>query len=103
MEVITEGRKSKWDIDSVKKHIEKFNTLNDFYDDPNSKDITTWVGNRRTRTGDQSLTMQNLLSELKEKDEKQITENLKIKLRLPDDFNESKYDLIYDKYKDLEI
>jgi hypothetical protein len=32
-----------------------------------------------------------------------IPENLKIKLRLPDNFIESKYDLIYEKYKDLEI
>ena len=30
-----------------------------------------------------------------------LPENLKIKIRAPDDFNESKYDLIYDKYDSL--
>jgi hypothetical protein len=63
---------------STKNHIKGFNTLNDFHKDADSKDIQNWVSNRRTRTGDQSLTMANLLSELKKKDEKQITENLKI-------------------------
>jgi len=32
-----------------------------------------------------------------------LPENLKIKLRLPDNFIESQYDLIYDKYNDIEI
>ncbi len=32
-----------------------------------------------------------------------LPENFKIKLRLPDNFIESQYDMIYDKYNDLEI
>ena len=91
MRLILEGRKSKWDIESVKNHIKGFNTLNDFHKDADSKDIQNWVSNRRTRTGDQSLTMANLLSELKKKDEKQITENLKIEFPQYDFENVSYY------------
>jgi RecQ family ATP-dependent DNA helicase len=32
-----------------------------------------------------------------------LPDNLKIKLRLSDDFIESQYDLVYDKYKDLQV
>lgn len=84
MEVISEGRESKWDIDSVKEYISQFNTLKDFYESPEYNDIAVWISNRRNRTGDQTLTMQNMLSELKDKDNKQTTEKLK---ELFPDFN----------------
>lgn len=77
MKVIVE--RSKWDIDLIKDYISKFDTLKDFYDSPDYGDIQVWISNKRNRTGNQSLTMQNLLSELKEKDQKQLTEKLKNK------------------------
>jgi hypothetical protein len=91
MEVITEGRVSKWDIDSVKEYISKFDTLKDFYNDPYANEVSTWISNRRGRTGDESLTMQNLLSELREKDEKKLTENFKIEFPQYDFENVSYY------------
>ena len=44
-----------------------------------------------------------LYVEFKNYSQYSLPENLKIKLRLPDNFIESKYDLIYDKYNDIKI
>jgi len=44
-----------------------------------------------------------LYIEFKNYSQYSLPDNLKIKLRLPDNFIESPYDIIYDKYKDLEI
>ena len=98
MEVITEGRNSKWDIDSIKNHISTFDTLKNFYDDPTSKEISAWISNRKNRTGDKSLSMKNLLSELIKKDEKQLTENFKIKFPQYD-FQNVRYETDENGYK----
>jgi hypothetical protein len=66
-------------MDSVKKYIERFNTVDEFRKDPEYISIARWIGNTKTKTGDQNLSMQNLLSDLKEKENKQITEELKQK------------------------
>jgi hypothetical protein len=79
MGLILEIRPLKWDLDSVKKYIEKFNTTDEFRKDPEYNSISRWIRNTRTETGDQNLSMQNLLSDLKEKENKQITEELKQK------------------------
>jgi hypothetical protein len=84
MGLILEIRPLKWDMDSVKKYIEKFNTTDEFRKDPEYNSIVRWIGNTRTKTGDQTLSMKNLLSDLIEKENKQKTEELKQKLP---DFN----------------
>ena len=68
MKVILEVRPLKWDMDSVKKYIERFNTVDEFRKDPEYISIARWIGNTKTKTGDQNLSMQNLLSDLKEKE-----------------------------------
>ena len=84
MKVILEVRPLKWDMDSVKKYIERFNTVDEFRKDPEYISIARWIGNTRTKTGDQTLSMKNLLSDLIEKENKQKTEELKQKFP---DFN----------------
>jgi hypothetical protein len=81
MEVLSEKRPLKWDIDSVKEYINQFNTVDEFRKDPEYISIGRWIGNTNTKskTGDQNLSMKNLLSDLKEKENKQITEELKQK------------------------
>ena len=81
MEVLSEKRPLKWDIDSVKEYINQFNTVDEFRKDPEHISIARWIGNTNTKdkTGDQNLSMKNLLSDLKEKENKQITEELKQK------------------------
>jgi len=84
MGLILEIRPLKWDLDSVKKYIEKFNTTDEFRKDPEYLSIARWIGNTKTKTGDQTLSMQNILSDLKERENKQKTEELKQKFP---DFN----------------
>jgi hypothetical protein len=84
MGLILEIRPLKWDLDSVKKYIEKFNTTDEFRKDPEYLSIARWIGNTKTKTGDQTLSMQNILSDLKERENKQTTEELKQKFP---DFN----------------
>ena len=79
MEVLSEKRPLKWDLDSVKKYIDQFNTLDEFYKSPEYVSILQWVGNTKTKTGDSTFSMQKLLSDLKEKENKKITEELKQK------------------------
>lgn len=79
MEEFFEGRETRWDIDSVKEYISQFDTVQDFYDSPEGTNVAAWISNKRTRTGDPTLTMQNMLSGLREKENKQITEKLKEK------------------------
>ena len=81
MEVLSEKRPLKWDMDSVKEYINQFNTVDEFRKDPEYISIGRWIGNTNTKakTGDQNISMQNLLSDLKEKENKQITEELKQK------------------------
>jgi hypothetical protein len=84
MEVVNTEQELKLDIENIKEYIKGFNTLKDFYRDPNYTKIYAWINNRRNRTGDQTLWLTNFLSELIEKDKKQTTENLKEKFP---DFN----------------
>jgi hypothetical protein len=84
MGLILEIRPLKWDMDSVKKHIEQFDTTDEFRKDPEYNSISRWIRNTRTETGDQTLSMKNLLSDLIEKENKQKTEELKQKFP---DFN----------------
>ena len=51
----------------------RFNTVDEFRKDPEYISISRWIRNTKTKTGDQNLSMQNLLSDLKEKENKQIT------------------------------
>ena len=80
MRLILEIRPLKWDMDSVKQYIEQFDTTDQFRKDPEYNSIARWIRNTRTETGDQSLSMKNLLSDLIEKENKQKTEELKQKL-----------------------
>ena len=84
MRLILEEQEFKWDLEKIKEHIKGFNTLDEFYQSPEYPKISAWISNRRNRTGDQSLYLKNLLSELIEKDKKQNTEKLK---ELFPDFN----------------
>ena len=84
MEVVNTEQELKWDLEKIKEYLKRFNTLKDFYRDPNYTKIYAWINNRRNRTGDQTLYLKNLLSELIEKDNKQTTEKLK---ELFPDFN----------------
>jgi hypothetical protein len=84
MGLILEIRPLKWDMDSVKNYIEQFDTTNQFRKDPEYNSISRWIRNTRTETGDQTLFMKNLLSDLIEKENKQKTEELKQKFP---DFN----------------
>lgn len=77
MEVLSEKRPLKWDMDSVKNYINQFDTLDEFYKSPEYVSILRWVGNTKTKTNDPTFSMQKLLSDLKEKENKKITEEKK--------------------------
>ena len=80
MGLILEIRPLKWNLDSVKEYIKGFNTTDEFRKDPEYNSIARWIGKTRTKTGDQTLSIKNLLSDLIEKENKQKTEELKQKL-----------------------
>ena len=79
MKVLSEKRPLKWDMDSVKNYINQFDTLDEFYKDPEYSSISRWVGNMKTKTGDSIFSMKKILSDLREKEDKKITEELKQK------------------------
>lgn len=78
MEIVT-GKESKWNIDSVKDYIKKFNRLKDFYESPEYDSIQRWVQGSRIKIDGQTISMRILLSDLKEKDNRQTTKDLKQK------------------------
>lgn len=100
MKVILEARPFKWDIDSVKNYINQFNTIDEFRKSPEYISISRWIGNTKIKTGDQNLSMQNLLSDLKEKENRQITEELKRKFPQYN-FDNVVYDRTEDSYKTI--
>lgn len=79
MKVLSEIRPLKWDMDSVKNYINQFNTLDEFYKDSEYSSILRWVGNMKNKTGDSIFSMKNILSDLREKEDKKLTEKLKQK------------------------
>lgn len=78
MEVVT-GKESKWNIDSAKDYIKKFDRLKDFYESPEYDSIQRWVQGSRIKIDGQTISMKILLSDLKEKDNTQTTKDLKQK------------------------